>query len=62
MPIMQWIPLIKRIQDAGKSVVIDLQLNELYDFIAAVDREGIYLCIAADEALQPDIMKRVEKW
>lgn len=62
MPIMQWVPLIKRIQDAGKSVVIDLQFSELEDFIASVDRKGIYLCIAADEALQPDIIRRVEKW
>jgi len=62
MPIMQWVPLIKKIQDAGKSVIIDLQLNELEDFISSVDKKGIYLCIAADEDLQPDIIKRVEKW
>ena len=62
MPIMQWAALISRIQAAGKSVVIYLQLNELEDLIAAVDKEGIFLCISADEALQPDIMKRVEKW
>ncbi len=62
MPILQWVPLIKRIQDAGKSVVIDLQLSELEDFIASVDKKGIFLCIAADEELQPDIVKRVEKW
>jgi hypothetical protein len=61
-PIMQWVPFIKKIQSAGKSLVLDIQLNELEDFIAAVDPGGIMLCIAADEGDQPDIIKRVEKW
>ena len=62
MPIMQWVPLIKKIQAAGKSVIVDLQLDELDDFTAAVDPRGLFLCIAADETIQPDIMRRVEKW
>lgn len=62
LPIMQWVPLIKKIQNAGKSVVVDLQLDELEDFISEVDPKGIYLCIAADKEIQPDIIKRVEKW
>ncbi len=61
-PIMQWVPFIKKIQAAGKSVVVDLQVNEIEDFIAAMDPKGLMLCIAADEKIQPDIMKRVEKW
>jgi hypothetical protein len=61
-PIMQWVPFIKKIQSAGKSLVLDIQLNELEDFIAAIEPEGIMLCIAADERDQPDIIKRVEKW
>jgi len=62
LPIMQWVPLIKRLQAAGKSVMVDLQVGELEDFIAAMDPEGLLLCLAADEGLQPDIIKRVEKW
>jgi hypothetical protein len=62
MPIMQWVPLINKILAAGKSVVLDLQLSELEDFISAVKPEGIFLCIAADENIQPDIIKRLEKW
>ena len=62
MPIMQWVPLIKKIQAAGKSLVIDLQLDELEDFIASVHPEGILLCIDASENIQPDIIKRIEKW
>lgn len=61
-PILQWIPLIKKIQAAGKSVVVDLQVDELEDFIQALDPKGLLLCIAADEKIQPEIIKRVEKW
>jgi hypothetical protein len=61
-PIMQWVPFIKKIQKAGKSLVLDIQLNELDDFIAAIHPEGIMLCIAADEDIQPDIIKRIGKW
>ena len=62
MPIMQWVPFIQKIQAAGKSLVLDIQLNELEDFIAAVNPKGILLCIEADEKIQPDIIKRMERW
>jgi hypothetical protein len=62
LPIMQWVPFIKKLQASGKSVVVDLQLNELEDFISAMNPKGLLLCIAADENIQPDIIKRVEKW
>ena len=61
-PIMQWLPLINRIRAAGKSVVVDLQLAELDEFIENTNPEGLLLCIAADEGVQPDVIKRVEKW
>lgn len=61
-PIMQWVPLLKKIQAAGKSIVVDLQVDELEDFIHVMDPKGLLLCIAADEKVQPDIVKRVEKW
>jgi hypothetical protein len=62
LPILQWLPVIKRIQAAGKGVVVDLQLGELEPFITATNPEGLYLCIAAEENIQPDILKRLEKW
>ena len=61
-PIMQWIPFIRKIQASGKSLLLDIQLSELEDFISAIKPEGIMLCIAADEKDQPDIIKRIEKW
>jgi hypothetical protein len=47
-PIMQWLPLIKKIQEAGKSVIVDLQMNELDEFIKKVDPIGILLRISAE--------------
>ncbi|MCX6880347.1 MAG: hypothetical protein NTW21_42050 [Verrucomicrobia bacterium] len=61
-PILQWLPVIRKIQAAGKGVIVDLQLHELEPFIAAMKPNGLYLCLAAPEATQPDILKRLEKW
>jgi hypothetical protein len=62
LSIQQWLPVIKKIQAAGKGVVVDLQLSELEPFIAAMKPDGLYLCIPAEEHDQPDIIKRLEKW
>lgn len=62
-PILQWIPLIKKIQAAGKSVVVDLERKELEDFVGSMDPKGLMLCIASDEEdEQREILKRVERW
>ena len=61
-PILQWVPLLRRIREAGKSLVVDLQLEELEPFMDAIRPEGILLCLAADASLQPDILRRLEKW
>ena len=62
LPIMQWVPFIRKIQSAGKSVVVDLQLSELESFMNEVDPKGILLCINADKEIQPEIIKKIEKW
>lgn len=62
-PIMQWVPLIKRIQSVGKSVVVDLDKSELEEFISVMKPEGLLLCIdSRDEEEEREILKRVEKW
>lgn len=61
-PIMQWIPLIEKIQAAGKSVIVDLQLDELDDFMGKVDPTGIMLWIPAEPKDQQDVLKRVKEW
>lgn len=63
LPIMQWVPLIKRIQAAGKSVVVDLSPAELEEFIGAVKPEGIFLTMAStDEVEEQAILKRIARW
>lgn len=61
-PILQWVPLIKRIQAAGKSVVVDLKPAELEPFMAQVRPEGIFLCIPAEEAIQETLLHTIKKW
>jgi hypothetical protein len=62
-PIMQWVPLIKKIQAAGKGVVVDLQVDELENLLDAVGPRGIFLWVGTeDEATQLAIIKRLEKW
>lgn len=61
-PIMQWIPIVEKIQNAGKGVLLDLRVEEIEPFIQATRPEGLFLCIAADEEMQPDILRRIEKW
>jgi hypothetical protein len=61
-PIMQWIPLIEKIQDAGKSVIVDLQMDELADFMKAVDPTGIMLWVPAEPDAQRDVLTKVGRW
>jgi len=61
-PIMQWIPLIEKIQAAGKSAIVDLQLEELDQFMSKVDPTGIMLWIPAEPKDQQDILGRVKVW
>jgi hypothetical protein len=46
----------------GKSVVVDLQLDKVEPFIENPDPRGLLLCIAADEEIQPEIIRRVQRW
>ena len=62
LPILQWLPVIRKIQDAGKGVLVDLQLDELEPFIDAMEPDGIFICVPAEEKDQPDIIKRLEQW
>jgi hypothetical protein len=62
-PILQWLPLIRRIQAAGKSVVVDLDLKDLEAVISALRPEGLLLCVPSEnEEQELEILKRVERW
>jgi len=61
-PILQWIPLLKRILAAGKSILVDVPLEELDGFMTEMPREGVFLCLGVEEEQEPAILKRVSKW
>ncbi len=62
-PILQWVPLIRKIQAAGKSVVVDMTVAELEPFIDAVRPEGVLLCLpTASEAEEVAILERLARW
>lgn len=62
-PIMQWLPLIKKIQERKKGVIVDLKTSELDEFMERMDPLGIYLCISTDSIEeQREILKKLHKW
>ena len=62
-PIMQWLPFIKKIQAAGKSVIVDLAITELEEFIVNMDPKGLYLCISTSDCEeQQRIIERITRW
>ena len=62
-PIMQWVPLIKDMQDRGKPVIVDLSIEDLNDFISVMKPEGLFLWVAVeDEQEELDILDRIKKW
>jgi hypothetical protein len=61
-PILQWVPLLKRIQAAGKSVIVDLQMAELEAFIGQMRPEGVFLCIGVSKGQEREVLRRLERW
>jgi hypothetical protein len=61
-PILQWLPLLKRILAAGKSVLVDVPLEELDEFMAQMPREGVFLCLGVEDGAESETLKRIERW
>jgi len=61
-PILQWVPLLRRILEAGKSVLVDVPMEELDEFMRQLPREGVFLCLGVREGEEVDTLRRVEKW
>lgn len=61
-PILQWIPLLKRILAAGKSILVDVPLEELEGFIGQMPREGVFLCLGVEEGQEVAVIKRISRW
>ena len=61
-PILQWVPLLKRILAAGKSVLVDVPIEELDEFMRQMPREGVFLCLGVEGGQETEVIKRVERW
>lgn len=61
-PILQWVPLLKRILAAGKSVLVDVPLEELDEFMTRMPREGVFLCLGVPDGDEPECLRRIARW
>jgi hypothetical protein len=61
-PILQWLPLLKRVLSAGKSVLVDVPVEELDEFMRQMPREGVFLCLGVNEGTEGETLKRVMRW
>lgn len=62
-PIMQWIDIIRKIRSRGKSLIIDLALEDLEPFMQEFRPEGFFLWVGtADETEQHEVLRRLEQW
>lgn len=62
-PILQWIPFIKKLQAAGKSVIVDMEPSELEPLIAQLRPEGILLCLPSEnEEHERALLETIAKW
>jgi hypothetical protein len=63
LPIMQWIQLIQELQAKKLPVIVDLNKNELDNFMEVMDPQGLFLWVASEnEEEEMQLLKRVEKW
>ena len=60
-PILQWIPLIQKVQAAGKSIIVDLALDELAEFCDRVRPQGVFLCMDA-EGEESRVLEFLSRW
>ena len=63
LPILQWVPYLKRIQESGKGIVISLNEREFDELTEAMSPKGLYLAIGtSSEDSEREIIKKAEKW
>lgn len=63
LPIMQWVPFIKEIQARDVPVVVDLNKDELDDFMEVMDPQGLFLWVATEgEEEELALLRKVERW
>ena len=63
LPIMQWVPFIKDIQAKGVPIIVDLNLEELDEFMDEMDPIGLFLWVATEnEEQELEILRKIRKW
>lgn len=62
-PMVQWLPFVKKVQAAGKGIVIDLAYQELDAYMEAIPCKGLYITMATENADQEaEVIKKLEQW
>ncbi len=62
-PITPWVPFIKEIQARGVPVIVDLRQEELDDFMATMEPEGLFLWVATEsEEEELALLHKIEGW
>jgi len=60
---VQWVPFIKEIQSRGVPVIVDLNKDELDDFMEAMAPEGLFLWVATEsEEEELALLRKVDSW
>ena len=63
LPIMQWVPFLKKLQARQAPVVVDMRPEELEPFIEAMDPQGLFLWMATEsETEELAIIDRLLRW
>jgi hypothetical protein len=63
LPIMQWVPFIKELQEKKVPTIVDLNKAELESFTDEMDPQGLFLWVATEnEEEELKILKQIEKW
>lgn len=53
---MACLPLFKRILAAGKSILVDVPMDELDEFMHQMPREGVFLCLGVQDGQEAAII------
>jgi hypothetical protein len=62
-PIAKSLDFVRKIQESGRGVIVDIQPSELQLVMDELRPQGIYLFInEGDEATQRDILKKLQTW
>jgi len=63
MPAATWIPVCRRIQDAGKNIHMQIEPHEIDQFMEALSPEGVMLSITASSVEEADwLVQKTRGW